>query len=117
MHRLLYPLTGGEPLLLTESLFSQTSEFVKLDFSKSKVTSNYIHRLSTDSSMICGIVELNLSENPITKKCELGTAGILRIIKALSGNGCLEELNLAENANVETQNSESTPDPFCTKGS
>ncbi|TQD96092.1 hypothetical protein C1H46_018328 [Malus baccata] len=57
-----------EALLLTESLFSQNSEFVKLDISKCKVTSNYIHRLSTDSSMICGIVELNLSENPITEK-------------------------------------------------
>ncbi|CAN6570149.1 unnamed protein product [Malus baccata var. baccata] len=60
-----------EALLLTESLFSQNSEFVKLDFSKCKVTSNYIHRLSTDSSMICGIVELNLSENPITEKRNL----------------------------------------------
>ncbi|CAN6572828.1 unnamed protein product [Malus baccata var. baccata] len=119
-------------LLLTESLFSQASEFVKLDFSKCEVTSNYVHKLSTDSSMICGIVELNLSGNPIMEegsnalssmlldsqcslkvlslqKCKLGTAGILRIIQALSDNGCLEELNLADNANVEKQYSESTP--------
>ncbi|KAL6286684.1 hypothetical protein ACE6H2_011074 [Prunus campanulata] len=115
-------------LRLTESLFNGTAEFLKLDLSYCGVTSNYVLKLSTVSSMICGILELNLSGNPIMQegsvalssmllnsqcclktlvlqKCQLGTAGVLRIMQALSGNGFLEELNLADNANLDRQNS------------
>ncbi|PRQ49276.1 putative 43kDa postsynaptic protein [Rosa chinensis] len=110
-------------LLVTESLFHEIEEFVKLDLSYCGVTYNYAVKLSTNSSMVCGILELSLSGNPIMQegsnalssmllnsqcclkvlvlqKCQLGISGILQIIQALSGNAFLEELNLAENADI-----------------
>ncbi|XP_021803194.1 protein TONSOKU-like isoform X2 [Prunus avium] len=89
-------------LILTESLFNGTEDLVKLDLSYCGVTFIYVLKLSTDSSMICGILELNLSGNPIMQegsnvlssmlsnshcclkvlvlqRCELGVAGVLRI--------------------------------------
>ncbi|KAL6276816.1 hypothetical protein ACE6H2_020417 [Prunus campanulata] len=72
-------------LIFTESLFNGTEDLVKLDLSYCGVTFIYVLKLSTDSSMICGILELNLSGNPIMQ----------------------EELNLADNANLSI--SESSP--------
>ncbi|XP_016652017.1 PREDICTED: uncharacterized protein LOC103330894 isoform X2 [Prunus mume] len=55
-------------LILNESLFNGTEDLVKLDLSYCGVTSIYVLKLSTDSSMICGILELNLSGNPIMQE-------------------------------------------------
>ncbi|KAM1068014.1 hypothetical protein ACFX2I_000025 [Malus domestica] len=109
--------------LVTNSLFIRTEEIFKLDLSYCGLTSNYALKISTNSCMICGIYELNLSGNPIKEegskalssmllnskcclqvlvleKCELGVAGFLQIIQAVSGsltNSYVEELNLADN--------------------
>lgn len=61
------PLQDGA-LLVTESLFHGIEEFVKLDLSYCGVTCNYVLKLSTNYSMICGILELNLSGNPIKQE-------------------------------------------------
>ncbi|KAL6227965.1 hypothetical protein ACLB2K_001919 [Fragaria x ananassa] len=115
-------------LLVTESLFHEIDEIVKLDLSYCGVTHDYAVKLSTNSSTICGILELSLSGNPIMQegsnalssillnsqcclkvlalqKCQLGISGVLQIIQALSGNVCLEELNLAENADLGKEQS------------
>ncbi|KAB2597114.1 hypothetical protein D8674_000034 [Pyrus ussuriensis x Pyrus communis] len=109
--------------LVTNSLFIRTNEIFKLDLSYCGLTSNFALKLSTNSCMICGIYELNLSGNPIKEegsnalssmllnskcclrvlvleKCELGVTGFLQIIQAASGsltNSSFEELNLADN--------------------
>ncbi|XP_050382074.1 protein TONSOKU [Argentina anserina] len=108
-------------LLVTESLFHGNEEITELDLSYCGLTHNYAVKLSTNSSMTCGILELSLSGNPILQegsnalssmllnaqcclkvldlqKCQFGISGVLQIIQALSGNTCLEELNLADNA-------------------
>ncbi|KAL6219796.1 hypothetical protein ACLB2K_007555 [Fragaria x ananassa] len=115
-------------LLVTESLVHEIDEIVKLDLSYCGVTHDYAVKLITNSSTICGILELSLSGNPIMQegnnalssmllnsqcclkvlalqKCQLGISGVLQIIQALSGNVCLEELNLAENADLGKEQS------------
>ncbi|XWS29402.1 hypothetical protein CRYUN_Cryun24cG0026500 [Craigia yunnanensis] len=111
---------------LTQSLFSSTQEPLKLDLSYCGVTSTYIYELNTDVIFISGILELNLAGNPIMqeggnavasllmnpqcclkvlnlKKCQLAMAGILQIIHALAENDSLEELSLADNADMGKQ--------------
>ncbi|XP_022741653.1 protein TONSOKU-like [Durio zibethinus] len=111
---------------LTQSLFSSTQEPLKLDLSYCGVTSTYIYELNNHVPFISGIIELNLGGNPIMleggnalasllmnpqcclkvlklNKCQLGMAGILQIIQALAENYSLEELNLADNADMDKQ--------------
>ncbi|KAL2521328.1 Protein TONSOKU [Forsythia ovata] len=105
---------------LMKSLYKETQELVKLDLSYCRLTRDYIVRLSNEVSLISGILELNLGGNPIMHeggnalvsllanpqcclkvlvvcKCQLGLVGVIQILKALSENCSLEELNLAEN--------------------
>ncbi|KAL9462342.1 hypothetical protein AB3S75_000365 [Citrus x aurantiifolia] len=111
-------------LQLVESLFSRAQECVKLDLSYCGLESTCIHKFTASVSLVHGILELNLGGNPIMKeganalasllmnpqcclkvlvlsKCQLGLAGVLQLIKALSDNDTLEELNLADNASKE----------------
>ncbi|KAK8618830.1 hypothetical protein V6N13_132809 [Hibiscus sabdariffa] len=111
---------------LTHSLFSSTSEPLKLDLSFCGVASTYISELNTNVFFISGILELNLQGNPIMEeggnalasllmnpqcclkvlnlnKCQLGMAGILQLVHALAENESLEELNLARNADIDKQ--------------
>nr|KYP67832.1 Protein BRUSHY 1 [Cajanus cajan] len=104
---------------LAESLLKGTEELVKLDLSYCGLTSNCVLNMSVN--FFCSILELNLEGNPIMpegvnaiysllvnpqcclkvlvlRKCQLGHAGILRIIEALTENSSLEELNLANNS-------------------
>uniref|UniRef100_A0A6N2LC22 Protein TONSOKU n=1 Tax=Salix viminalis TaxID=40686 RepID=A0A6N2LC22_SALVM len=110
-------------LQLTASLFEGSQESVKLDLSYCGLMPAYTRILSTDT-LICGILELNLAGNPIMQectnalvslltnprcclkvlvldKCQLGLTGILQMIQALGENDYLEELHLADNANLE----------------
>ncbi|KAJ6677814.1 PROTEIN TONSOKU [Salix viminalis] len=110
-------------LQLTASLFEGSQESVKLDLSYCGLMPAYTRILSTDT-LICGILELNLAGNPIIQectnalvslltnprcclkvlvldKCQLGLTGILQMIQALGENDYLEELHLADNANLE----------------
>lgn len=111
-------------LQLTESLFHETHELVKLNLSSCGLTHKYFHRLKTQAPAVCNILELNLAGNPITpeggnalasllanpqcsmkvlilNKCNLGLSGVTQIIKSLSDNESLEELNLAENVDLK----------------
>ncbi|KAI4317132.1 hypothetical protein L6164_025031 [Bauhinia variegata] len=104
---------------LAESLCDGTQELVKLDLSYCGLTSNFV--LNKRVTLFCFILELNLEGNPVTpegsntlsslltspecclkvlvlRKCQLGLAGVLQIIKALAENNYLEELNVAGNA-------------------
>ncbi|KAJ6289266.1 hypothetical protein OIU76_025139 [Salix suchowensis] len=110
-------------LQLTASLFKGSQESVKLDLSYCGLMPAYTRILSTDT-LICGILELNIAGNPIMQegtnalvslltnprcclkvlvldKCQLGLTGILQMIQALGENDYLEELHLADNANLE----------------
>ncbi|KAL7102120.1 hypothetical protein ACP275_08G099500 [Erythranthe tilingii] len=105
---------------LIKPLSKETGELVRLDLSFCGLTSDYIVRLRDEAPLISGILELNLGGNPIMKegcmelasllnnplcclrilvicKCELGFAGVVGILQALSKNCSLEELNLSEN--------------------
>lgn len=62
-----YLLQDGASLV-TNSLFIRTNEIFKLDLSYCGLTSNFALKLSTNSCMICGIYELNLSGNPIKEE-------------------------------------------------
>uniref|UniRef100_A0A5B6ZRH6 Protein TONSOKU n=1 Tax=Davidia involucrata TaxID=16924 RepID=A0A5B6ZRH6_DAVIN len=109
---------------LTDSLSSGIQELVKLDLSYCGLSSQYIVRLNAGISLIGGIFELNLGGNPIMQeggnalasllmdsqcclkvlvlsKCHLGLVGVLRILQALSENTSIEELYLAENADLD----------------
>ncbi|KAK8989807.1 hypothetical protein V6N11_064223 [Hibiscus sabdariffa] len=111
---------------LTHSLFSSTSEPLKLDLSFCGVASTYISELNTNAIFISSILELNLQGNPIMEEggnalasllmnpqcclkvlnlnnCQLGMAGILQLVHALAENESLEELNLARNADMDKQ--------------
>ncbi|OMO98309.1 Leucine-rich repeat, ribonuclease inhibitor subtype [Corchorus olitorius] len=113
-------------LELAQSLFSSTQEPLKLDLSYCGIASTYISELKTDLTFISGILELNLGGNPIMhegadalasllmnphcclkvlilNKCQLGVAGILQVLQALAVNDSLEELNLADNADLDKQ--------------
>ncbi|KAH6756608.1 hypothetical protein C2S51_038907 [Perilla frutescens var. frutescens] len=107
---------------LIKPLSKDTQELVKLDLSNCALTCDYIVSLKDETSLACGILELNLGGNPIMKegsselasllrnpqcclrvlelcKCELGLVGVIHILQALSENCTLEELNLADNIN------------------
>ncbi|XP_034683390.1 protein TONSOKU [Vitis riparia] len=111
-------------LQLTKSLFSGAQELVKLDLSYCGLTSEYITNLNAEVPMVGGILEINLGGNPVMQEggsalasllmnphcclkvlvlnnCQLGLAGVLQIIQALSENDSLEELNVAGNANLD----------------
>ncbi|OMO57086.1 Leucine-rich repeat, ribonuclease inhibitor subtype [Corchorus capsularis] len=113
-------------LELTQSLFSSIQEPLKLDLSYCGIASTYVSELNTDLTFISGILELNLGGNPIMhegadalasllmnphcclkvlilNKCQLGVAGILQVLQALAVNDSLEELNLADNADLDKQ--------------
>ncbi|XP_010549170.1 PREDICTED: protein TONSOKU-like [Tarenaya hassleriana] len=109
---------------VTESICYQKEEAVKLDLSCSRLSSAFFLKLNSESSLAYSILELNVGGNSITEegvgalatllrnpccsiktlilnKCQLRLSGILRIIQALSDNKNLEELNLAENAEMD----------------
>ncbi|KAA8531034.1 hypothetical protein F0562_005743 [Nyssa sinensis] len=111
-------------LQLTNSLSSGSQELVKLDLSYCGLTSQYIFKLNAEVSLIGGILELSLEGNPIMEeggnalaelledsecslkvlvlsKCHLGLVGVLRILQALSENTSVEELYLAESADLD----------------
>ncbi|KAK9073265.1 hypothetical protein SSX86_007589 [Deinandra increscens subsp. villosa] len=106
---------------LSDSWNSENCELVTLDLSYCLLTSNYIMKLTTDASLIGGILHLNIRGNPLMQeggvalgslvknphcclkvvdlsKCQLGLVGILDILHSLAGNTSIEELNLSENA-------------------
>ncbi|XP_065875046.1 protein TONSOKU [Euphorbia lathyris] len=111
---------------LTESLFSQSKESVKLDLSYCGLTATYIQKLNNNDNLVSSMLELNLEGNPIREegmgaiatllrnpqcclkvlvlnKCQLELAGIVQVIKALSENEHLEELHLAYNINMDNK--------------
>ncbi|XP_071741146.1 protein TONSOKU-like [Rutidosis leptorrhynchoides] len=99
---------------------SWNGEVFKLDLSSCLLTSNNIIKLSSNASLISGIIELNLGGNQLMQeggialasllkethclkflnlsKCQLSLVGVLSILQALSDNTSIEELNLSENA-------------------
>ncbi|KAJ0098287.1 hypothetical protein Patl1_27847 [Pistacia atlantica] len=115
-----------DALQLTESLLSGAQESLKLDLSYCGITSTFIHKLNVDVGLVHSILELNLGGNPIKQeggralaslimnpqcclkvlvlnKCQLGLAGVLQLIQALAENVTVEELNLADNAELDKQ--------------
>lgn len=109
---------------ITDSLSIETQELVKLDLSSCGLTSEYFTKVNIGTPSINGILELNLGGNPILQqgadvlmsflkntldslrvlvlcKCQLGLAGIIQVLKILSENCSLEELNLAGNVNLD----------------
>lgn len=115
-------------LQLTESLFRDTQELVKFNLSYCGLTYKFFEGLRTHASAFCNIVELDLAGNPIMpqgantltsllanpecsmkvlllNKCHLGLSGVAQIIKSLAGNESLEELNLADNIELEQHQS------------
>lgn len=108
---------------ITES-FSGSEELVKLDLAYCGLTSKYLVKFGGCISIIQRIHELNLAGNAIMQegcnavsslianpqcgikvlalnKCQLGLAGVVQIIQAVAGNHCLEELNLADNVDLD----------------
>ncbi|GAV62553.1 TPR_8 domain-containing protein/TPR_12 domain-containing protein [Cephalotus follicularis] len=126
LSRLMLQATGigtDGAIQVTESLFSGIQESLKLDLSYCGLTSIYVHRLNTYASVTCCILQLNLGGNAIMQegsnalasllmnsqcclkvlilnKCQLGLAGVLQIIQALAENDSLEELNVANNTDI-----------------
>ncbi|XP_042495456.1 protein TONSOKU [Macadamia integrifolia] len=116
---------GAEGALqLTEALLGGSQELMKLDLSYCGLKSHNFIRFCLDFTSISSIVELNLGGNSpgpegadalvslltnpecclkvlVLNKCHLGLVGVLQIIEALAENGYLEELNLAENADLD----------------
>ncbi|KAK1587587.1 hypothetical protein Q3G72_014471 [Acer saccharum] len=113
-------------LQLIDSWFSGDLESVKLDLSYCGLTSTCILKFNSDVSLARGIHELNLGGNPIMQeggsalssllmnpqcslkvlvlnKCHLGLAGVLQLVQALTENDTLEDLNLADNADLDKQ--------------
>ncbi|XP_055832126.1 protein TONSOKU isoform X3 [Solanum dulcamara] len=110
-------------LKLMQSLSTESRE-LKLDVSSCGLTPDCIVRLNAEVSVFNSIVELDLGGNQLKQeggralaaavsnpqccfrvlllqKCQLGLLGILWILKGLSDNYYLEELNVAENADRE----------------
>lgn len=108
---------------LMEALSSGPQELVKFDLSCCGLTSHGVTKVCTSIASLGGVLELNLGGNSIGQegcdvlgailadpqcslkslflnKCHLGMSGILQIIQSLSGNESLEELYLAENADI-----------------
>ncbi|XP_058073084.1 protein TONSOKU isoform X2 [Magnolia sinica] len=116
---------GADGLVrLTEALSSGPHELEKLDLSCCGLSSHGFTRTCENIATIGGILELNLGGNSIgpegsdvlvsflmnpecclkvlvLNKCHLGLAGMLQIVGALAENESLEELNLAENADLD----------------
>ncbi|KAM0952461.1 putative leucine-rich repeat domain superfamily, protein TONSOKU [Dioscorea sansibarensis] len=111
---------------LTEALSSGPQELVKLDLSCCGLTSPGIAQICANIASVGSVTELNLNGNSIggegcnslaailmdqqcclkclaLNKCNLGLAGVVQIIQALSGNDSLEELHLADNAGVPSE--------------
>ncbi|KAH0747368.1 hypothetical protein KY285_009025 [Solanum tuberosum] len=110
-------------LKLMQSLSTESQE-LKLDVSSCGLTPDCIVRLNAEVSVFNSIVELDLAGNQLKQeggralaatvsnpqccfrvlllqKCQLGLLGILSILKGLSDNYYLEELNVAENADQD----------------
>ncbi|CAN1139700.1 Protein TONSOKU, partial [Linum perenne] len=108
---------------LTESLSSGSQESLKLDLSFCTLTPAYVQKFAADFSLACCILELNLEGNPILpeggralvsllrqpgcclkilvlNKCKLGLPAVLQLIQILAENNQLEELHVAENADL-----------------
>ncbi|CAI9117219.1 OLC1v1018568C1 [Oldenlandia corymbosa var. corymbosa] len=108
-----------EALRVTLSLL-RNSQDVKLDLSACGLTPQYILRLNAEVSSFDILVELNLAGNPmieeganalasllsdpecclrvlVLRECQLGLIGILEVLKSLSQNNHLKELDLGEN--------------------
>ncbi|KZV53838.1 protein TONSOKU [Dorcoceras hygrometricum] len=111
-------------LQLIKSLPKDTQELVRLDLSYCELTCDSIIDLCNELSLIGGILELNISGNPIKKEgghalasflsnpqcclrvlaisnCQLSLLGLLHIAQALSEDCSLEELNLTENVSTQ----------------
>ncbi|KAI3883378.1 hypothetical protein MKX03_009611 [Papaver bracteatum] len=114
-------------LEVAKALSVGPQELNTLDLSFCGITSCHTERLCTNISLIGGILELNLGGNPIGQqgadalvclltspvcslkdlvlnKCNLGLAGIIRVLHALTENQVLEELNLEENSDSKKDN-------------
>ncbi|KAM3244362.1 hypothetical protein ACQJBY_055975 [Aegilops geniculata] len=112
----------GGTIRLTEALSSASQELMRLDLSNCGLTTPEFSQICTNLSRI-NILDLNLGGNSINMegcdavgailanpqcglrsltldRCNLGLGGITRIIQALAGNDQLEELSVAENANL-----------------
>ncbi|KAL8168242.1 hypothetical protein V2J09_009741 [Rumex salicifolius] len=127
---------------LTESLFSGTQELLKLDLSCCALTPRYFDRLKSHVIAFACILELNLGGNSFgsqggkalasvlmnssccikvltLNKCCLGLSGIVHIVKALTENNSVEELDLGANVtqeeretlNCESKSKDSLPPP------
>ncbi|XP_043698218.1 protein TONSOKU [Telopea speciosissima] len=111
-------------LQLTEALFSGSQELMKLDLSYCGLQSHYFIRFCAGFTSVSSIIELNLGGNSpgpeganalvslltnpecclkvlVLNECHLGLVGVLQIIEALAENDYLEELNLAENSDLD----------------
>ncbi|MCD7454990.1 hypothetical protein HAX54_026718 [Datura stramonium] len=112
---------GPDGMLKLMQSLSTGSQELKLDVSSCGLTPDCIVRLNAEISVFNSIVELDLGGNQLKQeggralaaavsnsrcclrvlllqKCQLGLLGILWILKGLSDNYYLEELNVAENA-------------------
>ncbi|KAI4982503.1 hypothetical protein ZWY2020_022995 [Hordeum vulgare] len=115
----------GGTIRLTEALSSASQELMRLDLSSCGLTTPEFSQICTNFSRI-NIIDLNLGGNSINMegcdavgailanpqcslrsltldRCNLGLGGITRIIQALAGNDQLEELRVAENANLSLE--------------
>uniref|UniRef100_A0A7N0TWH9 Protein TONSOKU n=1 Tax=Kalanchoe fedtschenkoi TaxID=63787 RepID=A0A7N0TWH9_KALFE len=119
--------TGSDGALkLIEKLSSGTQELVKLDLSYCNLTYVCVARLNKSAELIGGVAELNLGGNSMSLEgrnaitsllmnpfcalkvvvlncCQLGHSGLVGIIKTLEVNSSLEELNLAQNVDLQTE--------------
>ncbi|XP_062220506.1 protein TONSOKU-like [Phragmites australis] len=107
---------------LTEALSCASQELLRLELSNCGLTTPDFTQICTNLSQI-NILDLNIGGNSIKlegcdairamlvnpqcsirsltlDRCNLGLAGIVCIIQALSGNDQLEELRMAENTNL-----------------
>ncbi|XP_071679038.1 protein TONSOKU isoform X2 [Lolium perenne] len=112
----------GGTIKLTEALSSTSQELLRLDLSNCGLTTPELSQICSNLSQI-NILDLNLGGNSINlegcdtvgailanpqcslrsltlDRCNIGLAGITRIIQALAGNDQLEELRMAENTNL-----------------
>ncbi|KAL6635242.1 hypothetical protein ACP70R_027913 [Stipagrostis hirtigluma subsp. patula] len=119
--KLCFPSMLGT-IRLTEALSCASPELLRLELSNCGLTGPDFTQICANLSRI-SILDLNLGGNSISlegcdaiqamlvnpqcsirsltlDRCNLGLAGIVRIIQALSGNDQLEELRMAENTNM-----------------
>ncbi|XP_035823345.1 protein TONSOKU isoform X4 [Zea mays] len=111
-----------ETTRLTEALSCTSQDFLRLELSNCGLTTPDFTQICTNLSRI-NILELNLGGNPINlegcdavqrmlvnpqcsirslslDKCNLGLAGIVRVIQSLPENSQLEELRVSKNTNL-----------------